>query len=79
MAEKTKDTLFIDMKYIILYRKLGYDEIAPDVFRYLYADTEITIYSEKQRFEFRGNDYPLLQYKDFVLLEIGRASWRERV
>lgn len=69
MAEKTKDTLFIDMKYIILYRKLGYDEIAPDVFRYLYADTEITIYSEKQRFEFRGNDYPLLQYKDFVLLE----------
>ncbi len=69
MAEKTKDTLFIDMKYIILYRKLGYDEIAPDVFRYQYDDTDITIYSEEQRFEFKGESYPLLQYKDFVLLE----------
>ena len=34
MAEKTRDTLFIDMKYVILYRKLGYDEISQDVFRY---------------------------------------------
>ena len=69
MTEKTKDTLFIDMKYIILYRKLGYDEIAPDVFRYQYADTDITIYSEEQRFVYQGESYPLLQYKDFVLLE----------
>lgn len=69
MAEKTKDTLFIDMKYIILYRKLGYEEIAPDVFRYSYAETDITIYSEEQRYEFKGKSYPLLQYKHFVLLE----------
>lgn len=69
MSEKNKDTLFIDMKYVILYRKLGYDEIAPDVFRYKYADTDITVYSEEQRFEFTGKSYPLLKYKDFVLLE----------
>lgn len=50
MAEKTKDTLFIDMKYVILYRKLGYDEIAPDIFVYHYPDTTLTIYSEEQRF-----------------------------
>ena len=31
MLEKHKDTLFIDMKYIILYRKLGYIEVAPDL------------------------------------------------
>ena len=69
MAEKTKDTLFIDMKYIILYRKLGYDEVAPDVFKYDYRDAEITIYAEEQRYEFLGKSYPLLRYKDFVLLE----------
>ena len=69
MAEKTKDTLFIDMKYVILYRKLGYDEIAPDVFVYQYPDTTLTIYSEEQRFEYLGNSYPLLAYKDFAILE----------
>ena len=57
------------MKYIILYRKLGYDEVMPDVLAYHYAQTTITIYSEEQRYEFCGNSYPLLQYKDFVILE----------
>ncbi len=69
MAEKTKDTLFIDMKYVILYRKLGYDEISPDVFVYHYPDTTLTIYSEEQRFEYRGKSYPLFAYKDFAILE----------
>lgn len=69
MAEKTKDTLFIDMKYVILYRKLGYDEISQDVFRYDYADTSITIYSEEQRFVFGGESYGLINYKDFAILE----------
>ena len=69
MAEKTKDTLFIDMKYVILYRKLGYDEIAPDIFVYRYSDTELTIFSEEQRFEYLGKSYPLLAYKDFAILE----------
>jgi hypothetical protein len=69
MANKVKDTLFIDMKYIILYRKLGYSEAMPDVFRYEYDDTTITIYSEEQRYEYLGRNYPLLEYKDFVLLE----------
>lgn len=48
MAEKTKDTLFIDMKYVILYRKLGYDEIAPDIFVYRYSDTELTIFRKSR-------------------------------
>lgn len=69
MAEKTKDTLFIDMKYIILYRKLGYREVAPDVFRYDYFDTSIVIEAEKQSYCYRGETYPLLAYKDFVILE----------
>lgn len=69
MAEKTKDTLFIDMKYVILYRKLGYDEIAPDIFVYHYPDTTLTIYSEEQRFEYREVSYPLVAYKDFAILE----------
>ena len=58
MAEKTKDTLFIDMKYVILYRKLGYDEIVPDIFAYHYPDTTLTIYSEEQIFEYREDSYP---------------------
>ena len=69
MAEKTKDTLFIDMKYVILYRKLGYEEIAPDIFTYDYPDTKITIFSEQQRFEYLGRSYPLFAYKDFAILE----------
>lgn len=69
MAEKTKDTLFIDMKYIILYRKLGYKEIADDVFTYDYADTTIIIKSEEQKYVYCGKEYPLLVYKDFVVLE----------
>jgi len=67
--EKTKDTLFIDMKYIILYRKLGYKEVKPDFFEYDYNDTKIIIESENQRYSFKGNYYQLLSYKDFVILE----------
>lgn len=68
-TKKTKDTLFIDMKYIILYRKLGYSEVMSDIFEYQYSDTKITIESEHQRFKFKDEYYPLLSYKDFVTLE----------
>ncbi|KQM09843.1 hypothetical protein AOA81_06270 [Methanomassiliicoccales archaeon RumEn M2] len=61
--------LFIDMKYIILYRKLGFSEIQPDIFQYVYGDTSIIIDSEGQKYEFLGKKYPLLCYKDFVILE----------
>lgn len=67
--EKTKDTLFIDMKYIILYRKLGYREIKPDIFEYDYNDTKIIIESENQRYLYNNKYYQLLNYKDFVILE----------
>lgn len=69
MDKKTKDTLFIDMKYIILYRKLGFCEVFADVFEYHYADTTIRIESEKQKYVYCGQEYPLLAYKDFVILE----------
>lgn len=69
MIKKNKDTLFIDMKYIILYRKLGYEEIDADVFIYNYPQCTITIYSEEQRYVYQNESYPLLQYKDFVILE----------
>ena len=64
-----RDTLFIDMKYIILYRKLGYNEIQHDIFSYTYIDTTITIESERQLFNFQNMQYSLKEYKDFVLLE----------
>ena len=69
MPSKVKDMLFIDMKYIILYRKLGFSEIKPDIFQYDYADTSIVIDSEGQHYMFHGKEYPLLCYKDFVILE----------
>ena len=64
-----RDTLFIDMKYIILYRKLGYSEIKPDIFAFYYNDITITIESENQLFHFKNKSYQLKEYKDFVLLE----------
>lgn len=67
--KNTQETLFIDMKYIILYRKLGYKEIHPDEFTFKYEDTKITIESENQRFFFKGRWYILKSYKDMVLLE----------
>lgn len=32
MADITVGTLFIDMKYVFLYHKLGFDEVSLDVF-----------------------------------------------
>ena len=64
-----RDTLFIDMKYIILYRKLGYIEIKPDIFALHYKDITITIESENQLFVFKNSSYQLKEYEDFVLLE----------
>jgi hypothetical protein len=53
--KRQQDTLFIDMKYIVLYRKLGYKEIKLDVFVHEYNDTKITIESENQRFFSKAN------------------------
>ncbi len=64
-----RDTLFIDMKYIIFYRKLGYIEVKPDVFAFNYNDITITIESEKKLFHIKNKSYKLKEYKDFVLLE----------
>ena len=68
--QKIRDTLFIDMKYIVLYRKLGYREIKPDVFEYTYNDgTKIIIEAESQKFKYNNTYYELKNYKDFVRLE----------
>jgi hypothetical protein len=67
--KRPQDTLSIDMKYIILYRKLGFREIKPDIFIYHYANTSITIDAENQWFKFQEKRYSLSTYKDMVLLE----------
>ncbi|MDR1902116.1 MAG: leucine-rich repeat domain-containing protein [Treponema sp.] len=71
MAENTRaqDTLFIDMKYIVLYRKLGFKEVESDIFVAHYGKVEIRIEAEAQRFLFNGTWHPLLTYKDMVKLE----------
>ena len=70
MAEGTpQDTMFIDMKYIILYRKLGFNEVEPDIFKKQYGDFKVTIESENQRFSFGKSWYDLKTYEDMVLIE----------
>lgn len=71
MIETTRkqDTLFIDMKYIVLYRKLGFKEVEPDIFVAQYGKIEICIEVEAQRFLFNGVWHQLLTYKDMVKLE----------
>lgn len=64
-----QDTLFIDMKYIVLYRKIGFDEIDKDIYLSTYGETSITIESENQRFLFNNQWYSLISYKDMVKLE----------
>jgi hypothetical protein len=66
---RVQDSMFIDMKYIVLYRKLGFMETDQDIFVSQYTDTSIRIEAEKQRFLFNGAWYPLLTYKDMVKLE----------
>jgi hypothetical protein len=66
---RTQDTLFIDMKYIVLYRKLGFKEIDQDVFVAQYGETEIRIEAEAQKFLFKEEWHQLLTYKDMVKLE----------
>ncbi len=63
------DTLFIDMKYLILYHKLGFQEVSPDIYLKHYPDCSIRINSEEQLFFYEDFSYPLLDHKDFVILE----------
>lgn len=67
---KPQDTNFIDMKYIILYRKLGFKEIKPDIYEKKYNKDKITIESENQFFTFLGVKHQLLTYRDMVVLEL---------
>jgi hypothetical protein len=69
MANRVQDSMFIDMKYIVLYRKLGFREIESDIFVFEYADAQIRIETEAQRFLLNDEWYPLLTYKDMVKLE----------
>ena len=63
-------TLFVDMKYVYLYHKLGFREEATDIYTKRYPGTKIFIESEKQYFTFEGHDYPLTAHSDFVTLEL---------
>jgi hypothetical protein len=67
---KAQDTNFIDMKYIILYRKLGFKEIKPDIYEKKYDKDKIIIESENQFFIFLGVKHQLLTYRDMVVLEL---------
>jgi len=66
---RVQDSMFIDMKYIVLYRKLGFREIEPDIFMLNYNTSEIRIEAENQRFRFNDAWHQLLTYKDMVKLE----------
>ena len=70
MADVTVGTLFIDMKYVFLYHKLGFIEVSPDIFMKSYGGLEITIDSENQSFSYLERDYPLTSHRDFVILEL---------
>ncbi len=63
-------TLFVDMKYVSLYHKLGFRETSSDVFEKKYPYTSITIESEEQHFRFKGEIVPLTHHLDFVILEL---------
>ena len=63
-------TLFVDMKYVFLYHKLGYVETNSDVYVKTYSDVTVTIESEAQRFSVLGKNYPLTHHRDFVILEL---------
>ncbi len=63
-------TLFVDMKYVYLYHKLGFRETATDIYTKDYGGTIITIESEKQYFVFNGDEYSLTGHQDFVTLEL---------
>jgi len=63
-------TLFVDMKYVYLYHKLGFREEATDIYTKRYPGIKIFIESEKQYFTFEGHDYPLTAHSDFVTLEL---------
>lgn len=67
---RAQDTNFIDMKYIILYRKLGFKEINPDIYEKVYGIEKVTIESENQFFRFHERKYKLLTYRDMVVLEL---------
>lgn len=68
-TQMIKDTLFIDMKYVILYHIMGFEEIQPDIFKKSYGNHTIRIWSEKQYFDFMENNYKLTHHKDFVIFE----------
>jgi hypothetical protein len=68
--KRVKDTLFVDLKYTILYRKLGFKEVKPDIYVQQYDNIPIRIESESQRYMYNGQQLPLKNYQNFVMLEL---------
>lgn len=68
--ERVAGTLFIDMKYVYLYHKLGFKETSIDIYAKGYGNVQIIIDSEAQYFTIKDEQYPLTQHKDFVILEL---------
>jgi len=70
MSHMTAETFFIDMKYVSLYHKLGFQEINLDMYEKAYSSSVIKIESESQRYFFKNKWYPLKNHYDFVILEL---------
>lgn len=68
--KRVAETLFIDMKYVFLYHKLGFSEISPDSFLKKYNTCDISLESEEQQYTFNNKIYPLTEHRDFVILEL---------
>lgn len=68
--DRVAGTLFVDMKYVSLYHKLGFRETSSDIFEKKYHDISIMIESEEQRFRFKDGTVPLTHHPDFVTLEL---------
>lgn len=68
--QRIAGTLFVDMKYVYLYHKLGFRETEKDVYSKDYGGTAVTIQSEEQFFDFLDARHPLTRHSDFVTLEL---------
>jgi len=67
---KNQDTLFVDLKYTILYRKLHFTEKEQDIYIKQYDNHQIIIESENKFFTFNNTQYSLHNYRNFVMLEL---------
>lgn len=64
-------SLFVDMKYIFLYHKLGFRETdRPNQYIKHYRDSAIIIESDEQCYLFHDQRFNLTHHRDFVILEL---------